>query len=241
MRHPCTPRSSREKLGIDHIVIPPNAGVGSAVGFLRAPVSYEVLRSRYLRLKDFDAAVVNTLFDELRDEAMSVVSAAVSTQAPSEHRLAYMRYVGQGHEIAVALPVRRYDPGDAAVLKTAYEQRYAQQFSRVIPQADIEVLSWSVTMATPAHAAPPANASSDAPSERAGEQRVREVFNVVTGGFVQVRTYEREALARNTTYAGPCIITEAGTSTVVSEAFEAASDDAGFLVLSRRKTRRQTQ
>ncbi len=230
-----------QKLGIDHIVIPPNAGVGSAVGFLRAPVSYEVLRSRYLRLKDFEAAVVNTLFDELRDEAMSVVSAEVSTQAPSEHRLAYMRYVGQGHEIAVALPVRRYDRGDAAVLKTAYEQRYAQQFSRVIPQADIEVLSWSVTMGTPAHAGPPANASGDAPSEQAGEQRVREVFNVSTGGLVQVHTYEREALARNTTYAGPCIITEAGTSTVVSEAFEAASDDAGFLVLSRRKTRRQTQ
>ena len=43
-----------EKLGIDRIVIPPDAGVGSAVGFLRAPVAYEVVRSRYMRLDRFD-------------------------------------------------------------------------------------------------------------------------------------------------------------------------------------------
>ncbi|MDW8444802.1 MAG: hydantoinase/oxoprolinase family protein [Acetobacteraceae bacterium] len=39
-----------EKIGIDAVLVPPGAGVGSAIGFLRAPVAYEVVRSLYQRL-----------------------------------------------------------------------------------------------------------------------------------------------------------------------------------------------
>src|SRR6185437_10272612 len=55
-----------EKLGISRILIPANAGVGSAVGLLRAPVAYEIVRSRLLRLNDFDPGLANTVFAEMR-------------------------------------------------------------------------------------------------------------------------------------------------------------------------------
>ena len=48
-----------EKLGIARILIPSNAGVGSAVGLLRAPVAYEIVRGRLMRLSTFDAAAAN--------------------------------------------------------------------------------------------------------------------------------------------------------------------------------------
>ena len=50
-----------EKLGLDQVIVPSGAGVGSAVGFLRAPISYEVVRSRYMRLDGFDAAGANRI------------------------------------------------------------------------------------------------------------------------------------------------------------------------------------
>src|SRR5215472_13491346 len=64
-----------DKLGIRRVLIPCGAGVGSAFGFLQAPVAYEVARSRYVRLDDtFDTSLVNALFAEMRAEAEAVVA-----------------------------------------------------------------------------------------------------------------------------------------------------------------------
>ena len=89
------------------MLIPSGAGVGSAFGFLRAPVAYEVVRTRYVRLDaSFDPDFVNALFDEMRQEAEAVVRAGAPDGALVETRAADMRYSGQGHEISVSLPAR---------------------------------------------------------------------------------------------------------------------------------------
>ncbi len=96
-----------EKLGIRRVLIPIGAGVGSAVGLLRAPIGYEVVRSLYQRFATFDLDAVNQLLAAMAEEASAAVVAQGSFGAPPhEHRLAYMRYVGQGHEIPVPLPAR---------------------------------------------------------------------------------------------------------------------------------------
>ncbi|MDE2008439.1 MAG: hydantoinase/oxoprolinase family protein, partial [Rhodospirillales bacterium] len=63
------------KLGIDQVLIPAGAGVGSAIGFLRAPVAYEVVRSLYQRLSSFDADAVAALFVAMAEEAGAAVRA----------------------------------------------------------------------------------------------------------------------------------------------------------------------
>src|SRR3546814_18469454 len=93
-----------EKLDIDTVVVPTGAGVGSAIGFLRAPISYEVVRSRYLRLSAFDPDEVNALLAGMAEAARAIVVAGAGDRGLTESRVAFMRYVGKGHDSSVPLP-----------------------------------------------------------------------------------------------------------------------------------------
>ena len=98
------------------VIIPAGAGVGSAIGFLRAPISYEVVRSRYMSLQYFDPDIVNELMKEMSEEAREIVTSGSDASELKEQRLAYMRYEGQGHEIVVPVPVRELEAKDADTL-----------------------------------------------------------------------------------------------------------------------------
>ena len=84
-----------EKLGIAQIVIPPDAGVGSAVGFLRAPIAYELVRSRYMRLDRFEPETATALLDGMSREARELAAAAAGERAVEERRAAFMRSAGR--------------------------------------------------------------------------------------------------------------------------------------------------
>ena len=93
-----------EKLDMDRILIPAAAAVGSAIGFLRAPVAYEVVRSAYQVVSAFDAEAANRVLGEMRAEAAAIVARGAPGAATQEMRAAYMRYLGQGHEVSCRSP-----------------------------------------------------------------------------------------------------------------------------------------
>ena len=136
-----------DKLELDRFLVPADAGVGSAVGFLLAPISYEVVRSRYMRLSAFDAGVVRSVMDEMRAEATAVVVRGAPDAETTESVRAYMRYVGQGHEIGVGVPAEVVaGTGSAAALRGAFDEAYRAVYGRVIPGLDVEVLSWTLVV-----------------------------------------------------------------------------------------------
>ena len=137
-----------EKLGINRIIVPANAGVGSALGFLLAPVAYEVVRSRYMRLETFEGPLLNSLFLEMSQEAANIVRLGNTHAALEEKRHGYARYVGQGHEIKIDLPSGNYTPETAEVIKTTFEYEYEKQYARTVPGLDIEILTWSVLVSS---------------------------------------------------------------------------------------------
>src|SRR5215813_10494656 len=140
-----------EKLGIARVLIPQNAGVGSAVGLLRAPVAYEVVRGWLMRLSNFEPENANRLLTDMRSEAEAIVRRGAPDALLTERRSAFMRYRGQGHEIAVELPVRAFKSADRAAITALFEDAYRRLYSRPIPGVDIEILSWVVTISAPAH------------------------------------------------------------------------------------------
>ena len=133
-----------EKLDMDRILIPTAAAVGSAVGFLRAPVAYEVVRSAYQVVSAFNPELTNRVLEEMRDEAAAIVARGAPGAPTREHRSAYMRYLGQGHEVVVPLPNRTWEREDTAIIREAFETAYETLYGRIIPKLDLEIVSWSV-------------------------------------------------------------------------------------------------
>jgi len=222
-----------EKLGIDRVIVPPNAGVGSAVGFLRAPISFEVVRSRYMRLSSFDPAAANAIIADMRREARAVVRAGAGTAALIELRACFMRYVGQGHEILVSLPVRDLAGADAEVLHAAFEQAYVALFSRTIPHAQVEILTWTLTVTTEPERpmAKGHGRARETPAPAAGRRRL---FDPAVSNYVDVPVYWRPDLRPGARLAGPAVIAEDETTTVVTAAFDAYINGQACVVLERR-------
>ena len=222
-----------EKLGIGRILIPADAGVGSAVGLLRAPVAYEIVRGRLMRLGHFDPALANELLADMRAEAEEIVRRGAPTADLVEERSAFMRYQGQGHEIAVPLPVRDFKAADRQEIVAMFEEAYGRLYSRPIPGVEIEILSWVISVSAPAEGALAA-AVAEHLSEPTPASR-RQLFDPTTAAFQEAPVYWRPDLAPGAHIKGPAIIAENDTTTVVSPSFDARIDRFGYIELIRRE------
>ncbi|HEX6142826.1 MAG TPA: hydantoinase/oxoprolinase family protein [Geminicoccaceae bacterium] len=219
------------KLGIRRILVPAGAGVGSAVGFLRAPAAYATVRSRYMRLGDFDPGTINRLFDDMLEEARTVVEAAAPGAPLEDVRSAHMRYVGQGHEVVADLPARRLASGDARTMREAFEQAYGTLYGRLIPNLDVEILSFGLELRGPVapveHRAP----SPAAPAPPlAGRRRL---FDAERRAMIEVEVYARDDLVPGARVDGPAVLVEDDTTIVVPAGFEAQVDGHGHVQLER--------
>ncbi|HVH01666.1 MAG TPA: hydantoinase/oxoprolinase family protein [Amaricoccus sp.] len=223
-----------EKLGIDRCLIPPGAGVGSAIGFLRAPFGYEALASTVVRLSDFDAGAANAMLDELKRTAEGFVRAGTDGRIVREIT-AFMRYVGQGWEIPVTLPDRDFTACDPGGLREAFRDNYARFFGRAIGGLDgleIEIVTWSVKAQDERPA--PQRLAITVGSATAAAPVTRAVFDPARGAALDTGIVERTALAPGARVSGPAVIVERETSTVVTSPFDVVLQDDGTLLLLRK-------
>ena len=220
-----------EKIGVNRLLVPSGAGVGSAIGFLRAPVGYEVVKSLYQRFRSFDVAAVNALLGAMSEEASRVVQEGAFDAPTAEHRLAFMRYVGQGHEISVVLPSRPLTEADIPAIRAAYDAEYTRFYDRPVPGSDVEILAFAVTVATVPDAVEPVANVADAPAP--APIRIQRVRDTATGEVADWQVYDRAQMPPGCTVPGPCIVSEAETSTLVGPGWRCRVDGLGYLELQR--------
>ena len=223
-----------EKLGISRVIVPRSAGVGSAVGFLRAPLSYEVVRSLFVKIPKLDPEQANRQFDEMIAEASAVVLAANPEAVLEVRRSVFLRYSGQGHEIDVALPDRPLAETDRQTITDAFTQTYQALYRRTISHADIEALSWTVTVSAVEDSASPAIEFSSAEADAAPLRRSR-LFDGRLGRFIDSPVYWRDSIGVRQAIEGPAIIAEDETSTVVTSSFVASIDSTGSIILQAKR------
>ncbi len=202
-----------EKLGVDRLLVPPGAGVGSAIGFLRAPYSFEANRSVYVRLSDFDPAPVKELLTALKEEATAFVRTC-DDKSPIEHEFkVYMRYKGQGWEIPIALTEDQAMSPDVGVFEQRFEEDYTKLFGRPVAGMDIEITVWSVNATTPPEQVTPIKEAQA--KESASPWGRREIFDAAKAEFCDSNLVKRDAMTAGQFIHGPAAITEDETTIIV--------------------------
>ncbi|GAB5468192.1 MAG: hydantoinase/oxoprolinase family protein [Rhodospirillales bacterium] len=219
------------RAGVGAVLVPLNPGVGSAVGFLAAPVSFEIVRSRHSLLDALDLAAIDALLMAMIAEAEAVVRLAAPDGSLEVRRSAFLRYRGQGHEVEIALPDRALVPGDEADLLRRFEAAYRDLFSRPVPGMTVEILNWAVRVATPTR--PLAVTPGCAATRPASPSGRRVIRCDAGGGTIEAAVYRRETLEPGDWLPGPALVAEAQTTTLVGSGFRARVDGDRNLVLTR--------
>ena len=206
-----------EKLRVKKIIIPTNASVGSAVGFLRAPVGYEVVKSLRMLLNKFNFEKVNNLLNSMRTEAQKIIQNNSEKTEFFEERFAFMRYAGQGHEIKVPIDNKVLSNEDAKTIKNSFEANYEKLYSRTLPNADIEILTWSLSLSIMGK-----NITEYLELDsykKIKENSLIDYYDYQSGEQIKIPNYERTKLNPGDLIEGQCVITEAQTTIVVSNNF----------------------
>ena len=216
-----------EKLGVDRLLVPPGAGVGSAIGFLRAPFSFEANRSVYMKLSDFDSEAIKTLLTELKAEATGFVRTCDADAPILSGFKVYMRYTGQGWEIPIDLTEDQAMTPVAEVFEARFEEDYTKLFGRPVAGMDIEITVWSVNATTPPEDV--SRITEVAGGASAASDTKRPVFDPVSRAFADAAEVARDGMSSGDTVAGPAAVVEAETTIIVPASRQAIRQPDGCI------------
>jgi len=201
-------------LGIREVIVPPASGAASCLGFLAAPLSFELVRSHPVRfVAGFDAGSINRILDELEREGRArLVEAGVSAVEIKIERSADMRLVGQMHEINVPLPAGAIDESSLEAIRTAFAEVYTKRYTSLFGAATIEAISFRVRALGPMPRLDLGQAESEG-AAREKRKGVRQAW--FDGGFLEAPVYDRYALAPGDRIEGPAIVEEREATAIV--------------------------
>lgn len=216
-----------QKLGIDEFLVPPGAGIGSAIGFLLAPFSFEAVRTDHMAMSAFDADRINAIIDDLTEAAEGFVSEATGGKDLERECQVFMRYRGQGWEIPVDIEQDHFTSADVETLTSLFEETYTRYFGRPIEGLEIELVSWAVKVSSPT---PPVQKITQLERQTdATPTGARRLFDIATETWGNAVTCERTALVPGDGITGPAVIVESETATVVPKGYEATAQSDGCL------------
>ena len=218
------------KLGAPRVIVPPNAGVGSALGFFTAPRAFDLVRSHKAPLLAADFAQIEALFRELEAECERTLRRTGATGAIEFSRSVDTRFIGQGSETTLALPEHDFASLDPAALRRRFDDEYRRLYGRTYPESPVEFVNFRVRASLPVRllALPklPRQAGRRVEDALKGERRA---FSAQSGDFIPFRVYDRYRLFSGASLSGPAIIEERESTVIVGEDARVTVDDYGFL------------
>jgi N-methylhydantoinase A len=218
------------KMGIGRVICPAGAGVASAFGFLAAPLSFESVQADVTPLAALDADAVRALVSGLEQRGRQLLAGSGVDERDFGVRVACaMRYIGQGHEVEVAVPPEVIDAADRDRLRGLFEQTYHALFGRIEATMPVEMVSWRVVVSGPRPDVKPSRAATaDLAAALKGR---RPVYDPESRQFLDTPVLDRYRLAPGFALTGPAIVEERESTAVVPARARAAVDDFGNLLI----------
>jgi len=206
-----------EKIGINRCIIPKGAGVGSAIGFLKAPYSFEASRSIFMRLSQFDADLAEKIFVDMEREASNFVRSCDENSQLTSNFKVYMRYSGQGWEIPISFLKNEIRKPSKEVFQKKFEDEYTKLFGRAVLGMQIEIIVWAVNTFTPL---PKVKKEPELTEiKRVSNKSNCTFFDTGLGKTVKATKINRSEINKKSWLRGPAIISEQETATIISSNF----------------------
>jgi N-methylhydantoinase A len=201
-------------LKIPQVLIPPCAGVASALGFLMAPLAYDIVRTYKVELDRLDLSKLESLLAEMEAEGAKVVAEAEPRGTPTTRRFAELCFVGQGYPVMVELPAHGDGSIEVDALRASFFASYRKRYGHCSEAFPVELVTLRVMVsieadALPALFSPPSGALSQAVKGR------REAFDASAERMVVYTVYDRYLMPIDCKAEGPALIEERETTTVV--------------------------
>ncbi len=219
-----------KKLGCRRIIVPPAAGVASAVGLLIAPARVDRVATVAQELDGLDWAAFEARYATLEDEARTLIAGTgLDAASANVERLADIRYVGQAFEVVVSLPAGPYAEASKPALVEAFEAAYISKFTRTPPAVPVEIINIRTAVSAEVPGERP-HSSFSATGEPAAQSH-RPVYFPEAAGFVETPVYNRADLPAGFSFAGPAVVEEAASTLIVGPSGRARVAADGNIVV----------
>jgi N-methylhydantoinase A len=220
-------------LGIPEVVIPAYPGITSAVGLITTDLKYDAVRTEFQTGEAVDLARLNADFAAMQAElARQLAADGVRPEDAVFHRGGDLRYFGQGYELRVPFPDSTLDAAGLAAAFARFGELHRAEYGHVFPDSPIEIVNIRVTgvghMAKIMAPRPQEGGSLEAALVKTAPCafRVGDRLETMATPF-----YRRHLLPLDTPIAGPAIILQTDSTTVVPPEATLCADRGGNLIL----------
>jgi N-methylhydantoinase A/oxoprolinase/acetone carboxylase beta subunit len=209
--------------------VPPNAGVGSALGFFTAPRAFDLLRSHKVSLGNADPVEIEKIFRELETEATKILKKEAAERDIKFERSLDMRFVGQGAETNVSLSGRDFTKMKKEEVRRLFDGVYEKLYGRTYPDSEVEFINFKVRASLPERLLQLPKPDKKAMSLDDAVKGRRAAYSPIAGDFIPYLVFDRYKLFPTATFRGPAIIEEKESTVIVGEDAMVSVDDYGFL------------
>lgn len=218
-----------KKLEAPRILIPPIAGVGSALGFFTAPRAFDLVRSHKVGIQEADFAGIEGLFREMEAEGAKILEKAGATETINHERSIDMRFVGQGAETNVPVPGKDFTQMAKEEVRNLFDQKYQALYGRTYPESPAEFVSFKVRASLPEHPLRLPKMDKRVATLEDATKGQRLAYSRIARDYIPYTVYDRYRLFPGATFDGPAIIEERESTTVVGEDASVSVNEYGFL------------
>jgi N-methylhydantoinase A len=218
-----------QKLKAPRILVPPVAGVGSALGFFTAPTAFELVKTHKRGLEEVNFGDIEGLFSTMEEEGGKILEKADSIEKIIYERSTDMRYMGQGYEVNIPLPNKNFSKLTQEDILGMFNKVYQLLYGRTYPDVKVEFVNFRVRAKLPDRPLQLPKIKRKAKSLEEAMKGKRPAFSSLAGDFIPFTIYDRYKLFSGAKFKGPAIIEERESTTVVGEHSEVSIDEYGFL------------
>ncbi len=218
-----------KKIGARAILVPPLAGVGSALGFFTAPVAFDMSRSHRRVLNDADFKEIELLFNALEHESAKILEGAQTGDAIIFERTLLMRFVGQGAEIDLSIDLKDFTKFSKTEIRTLFDDEYKRLYGRTSAESPVEFVTFKVRASLPKKPFTISRLTTQNRDLQTCVKGQRPAFSVIQKEYIPFTVYDRAKLFPDARFEGPAIIEERESTIVIGEDSTARVDEFGFI------------